>query len=250
MFKFNPKRLLLLFGATAAVLIGIFILFDFIILPWYTKHGEALAVPNVIAKRFETAKDLLEMQELEVVKQGEKYDAHLPFGYVVEQNPRPNRLVKKGRRIYLTISVGEREIQVPNLRGLSENNAEEVLKSIGLRLGEREYKYLPNELPKVVVDQSVAHNSFVKASTVIEITVSLGEPVANVTVPSVFGKTLETAKREIQKSGLTVGRIRYQLNNDLLPNTVIEQSLKAGLNVANGDTLDLIVSTIKKSDFR
>lgn len=242
--KIFTTRVLVFFSLTLGAFAGLIMVFDQLIMPWYTKHGEALAVPNVVATRFETAKELLELQGLKVVKQGEKYDSQLPFGYVVDQNPRADRLVKRGRRIYLTISVGEREIQAPTLVGLSETNAEETLKSLGLKIGEREYKYDPNELPTVVIEQSVSPGTFMKASTTIDITVSLGEPVANVVVPSVLGKTLDTAKRDIQKAGLTFGRIRYQLNESLLPNTVIQQSLDAGLTVSNGDTLDLVVSRL------
>ncbi|MFQ5822922.1 MAG: PASTA domain-containing protein [bacterium] len=216
-------------------------------MPWYTKHGEALNVPNVTAKRFETAKEILEMQGLRVVKGGEKYDSELPFGYVVAQNPRAYRKVKKGRRVYLTISVGEREIQVPNLIGLSETNAEETLKSLGLRIGERDYQYVPNEPPEVVIAQSKEPKSMVKMSTAIDITVSLGQAHKNVIVPSVLGKTLEAAKRDIEKSGLTLGKVRYQVLNNFLPNTVIDQSISDGLTVARGDTIDLVITTVTKS---
>lgn len=247
MRSFFTRERILIIGITILSFYLIVLLFDQVIMPWYTKHDEALAVPNVVAQPFETAKELLELQGLSVVKQGEKHDSNLPFGYVVDQNPRPNRLVKKGRRVYLTISVGEREVEVPDLRGMSETNAEETLKSAGLRVGERDYKYVIDELPKVVLEQSHPPKTFVKLNTAVDITVSLGEPVANVIAPSVLGKTLETARREIQKAGLTLGKISYRVNNDLLPNTVIEQSLEAGKNVAYGDTINVVVSSIAKS---
>ncbi len=240
------KRVLMAMGGGLVGLVAFVLVMDQVVMPWYTKHGEALAVPNVLAKPFEDAKDLLEMQGLKAVKQGEKYDSELPFGYVVEQNPRPNRLVKKGRRVYLIISVGEREVQVPDLRGLSETNAEETLKSLGLRVGERAYRYVPGGLPQVVIEQSVPPEGFVKANSAVDIVVSLGEPVANVVVPSVLGKTLEVARRDIQRAGLTVGAITYMVNDALLPNTVVEQSLEPGLTVANGDTLHLTVSRLSK----
>jgi serine/threonine-protein kinase len=244
---FTPNRIAII-GLTILGLFIVTLIFDKLIMPWYTKHDEALAVPNVVAQPFETAQDLLELQGLEVVKQGEKNDPNLPFGYVVDQNPRANRLVKKGRRVYLTISVGEREVEVPDLRGMSETNAEETLKSVGLRIGERDYKYVIDELPKVVLEQSRAPKTFVKVNDEIDITVSLGEPVANVIVPSVLGKTLETAKREIQKAGLVLGRVGYRLDNELLPNTVLHQSENAGQSIAYGDTIDVVVSSITKSD--
>ncbi|MFQ5640296.1 MAG: PASTA domain-containing protein [bacterium] len=240
--KIFTKKVLLFLGIVFVICIGLALFFDQIVMPWYTEHGQALAVPNVIAKRFDTAKELLELQGLEVVKQGEKYDSQLPFGYVVEQNPRANRLVKKGRRIYLTLSIGERELLLPDLKGLSETNAEETLKSLGLRIGEREYKYVPNELPLVVIEQSIPPNSYVKTSTLVDITVSLGEPVENVIVPSLIGISFENAKRSIQKAGLTLGHVTYLRNEDLLPNTVIDQTLNAGTTAASGDTLHLVVS--------
>jgi serine/threonine-protein kinase len=244
--KIFTKQHLLIFAGVLVCFLVIVWLFDFLVMPWYTKHDEALTVPNVIAQPFETAKDLLEMQGLKVIQQGEMHDSNLPFGYVVDQNPRSNRLVKKGRRVYLTISVGEREIEAPNLVGMSETNAEETLKSFGLRLGELDYRYVPDELPKVVVEQSVSPKTFVKANTAIDITVSLGEPVANVVVPSVLGKNFETARREIQRAGLMLGRISYRINSDLLPNTVIDQSMEAGLTIAYGDTINLVISSIPK----
>jgi len=98
-------------GVVVGAGLTLLLIMDKAIMPWYTKHGEALAVPNVVAKRYQDAKDLLAMHDLVTVKAGEKHDSDLPFGYIAEQNPRANRLVKKGRRVYLTISVGEREAE-------------------------------------------------------------------------------------------------------------------------------------------
>ena len=211
-------------------------------MPWYTKHGEALAVPNVIAQRFEDAKELLELQGLDVVKAGEKNNAQLPFGYVVEQNPRPARLVKMGRRVYLTISSGEREFQMPNLVGLSETNARERLKSYSLLLEDIVYQYSLEEPRNVVMVQSEDPGTMVKVGAPIEITVSLGEPTENVIVPSLLAKTLDVAKRELQKAGLVVGKIAYKMDDEFIPNSVLHQSLDAGTEAAHSDTVDLLVT--------
>lgn len=233
-------------AAMFIVFLFIVLLFDQVIMPWYTKHGEALAVPNTVAKRYEEAKELLEMRGLKVIKAGEIHDANLPFGYVVDQNPRPNRLVKKGRRVYLTISAGEREIQVPELIGLSENNAIERLKSVGLRVGDIEYEYVPNEPANVVIEQFPSAQKLISSSKPIDFIVSLGAPTQNVSVPSLFGKTLDTAKREIQRAGLKVGEITYKVNNNFLPNTILNQTPQPGDDVAFGDKIDLLVTTVSE----
>ena len=241
---FTRKRLVFV-GTYFMILVLVVILFDQFIMPWYTKHGEALAVPNVIAQRFEDAKELLELQGLKVIKGGEKNNAQLPFGYVVEQNPRPAKLVKLGRRVYLTISSGEREFQMPDLVGLSETNARERLKSYNLLLEDIVYKYSPEEPRDVVMAQSKDPRTLVRVGTPIEITVSLGEPTENVIVPSLLGKTLNVAKRELQKAGLVVGKVTYKINDEYIPNSVLYQSLDAGTEATHGDTVDLLITTFK-----
>ena len=244
--KVFTREGLVLLGTYFIILVLVVILLDQFAMPWYTKHGEALAVPNVIAQRFEDAKELLELQGLDVVKAGEKNNAQLPFGYVVEQNPRPARLVKMGRRVYLTISSGEREFQMPNLVGLSETNARERLKSYSLLLEDIVYKYSPEEPRDVVMAQSEDPGTLVRVSAAIEITVSLGEPTENVIVPSLLAKTLDVAKRELQKAGLVVGMIQYKIDDKYIPNSVLYQSLDAGTEVAHGDTVDLLVTRFKE----
>ncbi len=240
--------------AAAALVFGGFLLlvivFDQLVMPWYTKHGEALAVPSTLAQRYETAKESLEAIGLEAVKAGEKNDPNLPFGYVVEQSPRPNRMVKKGRRVYLTISVGEREITMPELRGLSENNAIQTLKSLGLRLGEVEYQYISTELPDVVIAQSIAAAELVTVSDVIDITVSLGAPAASVTVPSIVGKTIDVARRDLQKAGLVIGEVTYRVSEEFLPNTVLDQGIEAGTVVPFGEQVQLLVTVVSERELK
>jgi len=244
--KVFTREGLVLLGTYFIMLVLGVILLDQFAMPWYTKHGKALAVPNVIAQRFEDAKELLELQGLDVVKAGEKNNAQLPFGYVVEQNPAPARLVKMGRRVYLTISSGEREFQMPNLIGLSETNARERLKSYSLLLEDIVYKYSTEEPRDVVMAQSEDPGTLVRVGAPIEITVSLGEPTENVIVPSLLAKTLDVAKRELQKAGLMVGKIRYKIDDEFIPNSVLYQSLDPGTEAAHGDTVDLLISTYKR----
>lgn len=245
MQNLTRKRLILLGTYLIILFLGILVL-DRFIMPWYTKHGEALAVPNVIAQRFEDAEELLELQGLKAIKAGEKNNAQLPFGYVVEQNPRPNRLVKMGRRVYLTISSGERKFEMPNLVGLSETNARERLKSYSLLLEDIVYRYSSEEPRDAVMAQSKNPEILVRVGTAIEITVSLGEPTENVIVPSLLGRTLDVAKRRLVKAGLVLGKVTYKINDEYIPYSVLFQSLDAGTEAANGDTIDLLVTTFRQ----
>ncbi len=51
-------------------------------------------------------------------------------------------------------------------------------------------------------------------------------------------------KKIIIKAGLTLGSISFEVRDDLLPETVIRQSLDANLEVMQGDTINLLVSKL------
>lgn len=246
--KLVTRRVLLIAALACTAFLLLIMLFDEVVMPWYTKHGESLLVPNTLAQRYENAREVLKEAGLVAVKAGEKNDPNLPFGYVVEQNPPPNRPVKKGRRVYLTISVGEREVPAPALVGLSENNAIQSIKSVGLRLGEIDYEYVNNELPDVVISQSIEAKELLNVNSTIDIVVSLGRPKENVTVPRVLGKTLISAKRYLRKAGLVVGDISYRESENFLPNTILDQSIDAGTIVPFGEQVNLLVTVVNESD--
>ena len=55
----------------------------------------------------------------------------------MSQDPNPGQLVKKGRKIYLSVStVNPPQVEMPNLIDLSLRQAENMLKTNNLRLGQ------------------------------------------------------------------------------------------------------------------
>ena len=81
-------------------------------------------------------------------------------------------------------------------------------------------------------------------NTKINITLSVGpEPEAFV-VPQLEGRTLQDAVLKIQQAGLRLGQLTYTIVPDLLPETVIRQSLQANTIVEKGATIDLELSSL------
>lgn len=131
---------------------------------------------------------------------------------------------------------------MPNLVGGSERDARFRLSSLGLLLQEVVYEHSSYYPEGVVADQSIPAQSQVEVGTPVRLTVSLGPLPSQFIVPSLVGKSLEEARRELRKAGLTLGRIEYQMSRDLLPETVIAQSIPPGRQVAAGDSVDLVIS--------
>ncbi|MBD3385852.1 PASTA domain-containing protein [candidate division KSB1 bacterium] len=237
----NVKFVAIFTGSLA----GIIVLLIYLILPFYTRQHQLIAVPNVCNLSYSAAEKILKQKDLKIVKAAEKYDENFPPGFVIFQNPEPGSTVKKGRRIYLTVGKGQRVIEMPKLVGLAERDAKFVLSDHNLRVGQISYEideFLPDG---VVSEQSIEIGRLVSVGEQVDLTVSLGVEPTIYIVPNLVGKSLQEALREIKKAGLTLGKVNRQKTDKLLPNTVISQSFEAGLEVDRGDTLNLVISQLK-----
>lgn len=225
-----------------AIMAVVVLMMDQWIMPWYTRHGESVRVPSVVGMPVEKARELLTSQGFRVVEDERRFDSVFPSGHVIEQNPGPQRPVKSGRRIHLIVSRGERTVKVPRLVELDETQARLTLKNLQLRVGEIEGEFSYTYPENIVLDQSIPPGTEVEIGTAVDLTVSNGRIPSKFVVPFVEGKTLDRAKRDIKKAGLTVGQIIYRSSDQFLPETVLRQSIPAGTTVSRGDTLDLEVS--------
>jgi beta-lactam-binding protein with PASTA domain len=240
-------RFVKLVGSIVALFLAFGLMLDWVIMPIYTKHGEAVEVPNVVSMRYEEAKSTLEAEGFEVIRSTEqRFDEKSPVGYVLEQIPRPHAGVKSGRRIYLVVSQGGRLVQMPQLVERSQRDAQLMLRKFNLTLGRVDSAFT-DKPSGVVAYQSVPVNAQIGVGTVVNITVSRGINAADATVPSVAGLTYSSAAELIRQSGLVIGQITYKEVEQLLPETVISQSLEANTIVRRGSKIDLELSTLPQT---
>jgi beta-lactam-binding protein with PASTA domain len=229
-------------SATALLLVIWLFLMDWIVMPFYTHHGEEKELPDITEHSFEKARQILKSQGLKIIKDKEKFDSNYPKGTVIFQNPAPYAKVKKGRRIYVTVSSGEKSVVMPQLVGTSERDAVFMLNHAGLILGKVEYDFNDYYPRGVVCEQSVPKDNEVAAKTVVDIIISRGTLPSHFIVPDMVGKNIETAKRLLYEAGLEVGRVDNEVQADLLPGTVIAQSVKPNTDVRLGKAVDLTIS--------
>lgn len=116
----------------------------------YTRHGEAIEVPNVKGMNIDKAKAMFEELGLEVVVSDSGYIKRLPAGQILEQSPKSGLLVKSGHIIYLTVNSGVAEsAQIPDLiDNSSYREAEAELLALGFKVydpirvhGEKDWVY-------------------------------------------------------------------------------------------------------------
>jgi serine/threonine-protein kinase len=218
------------------------------VMPAYTRHNDVVEVPDVVELHVTEADSVLRAHGFQLVKEREQYDWHYPEGTVINQNPEPLSLTKKGRRVYVTVSIGEKLSLMPNLVGKSGRDAIFAAQSAGLNLTEDDFGYeYSNYYPEgVVMAQSIPPGTKLKKDTPLHITVSLGMIPDEFRVPDVVGQTLDRARKSILTSGLEVGEITYRVDKNLLPNTVISQSPQPDEKTERGTFVDLEVSVLEE----
>lgn len=230
------KKLFIIIGA----LILLLILFNYLLMPWYVS-AEEISVPKVIGMNENTAKTMLEDNDLEPVIGGERYDERYPKGSVIFQKPNAGSIVKEGRRIFLFVSSGVPLIKVPSLKGKVLRDARMTLERLDLVLGDT--TFVESEFPaNVIIDQEYYEGTEVKKGTHVNVTLSAGANAGLITIPDLLGKSLSQAQKIIEDHKLSVGKINYQPSFSLLPNTVIDQYPGEGNLVEEGETIDLFVT--------
>ncbi len=231
--------------AAIAFLFGLalILIMDWILMPLFTRHNEEYEMPNITKMRFEDAKQPLKEGDFVLIKEEERHSDELPDGYIMEQSPAPHTKVKSGRRVYVAVSRGERRVFMPNLIERSQRDAELIISSRRLTLGDVSYQHSGLHPEGVVVAQSVPENAEVSPNTRVNLVVSMGmETTGNAVVPAVEGRMFKDALQMIKQAGLQIGQITYTFAPSLLPETVIHQSVPGENQVSRGTAIDLEVS--------
>lgn len=216
------------------------------IMPWYTRHGQAVQLPDVTRMLYEDARAKLTAAGFKIVREEERFDSQVPGGHIIEQNPKPGALVKPGRRVYVIISRGEQKIPMPELTDISEREAMLKLQRLGLAVGDKSYEPSSYYFEGVVMHQSIAPGVEVPRGTRVDLTISIGNVADEVVVPLVEGRSLDDARQKLAQSGLKIGTITYQEAASLLPETVIKQSVLAGTVISRQEPIDLVVSALPR----
>ena len=140
-FSFKNNRFFWI-NIIAMILVVIVVIFG--TLKWldsYTRHGDAIEVPNVKNINVDEAEVMLNNRELSLVVIDSTYKKDLPAGTVLEQNPVPGSKIKKGRAIYVTINSDRVPlVAIPDIVDNSSlRQAEAKLKAMGFKLTEPQY---------------------------------------------------------------------------------------------------------------
>ena len=234
-----------IFSFSLLSLLGIVFL-DYIILPNYVGYNNEHYIPDVRGEYLEKASyQLLALgfnTELVVVPYSEKY---LP-GTVIKMFPRAFTKVKEGRTINLSVAGKDHDVDIPDMSTMSVRNAKLTLTKLGLGLDTIIYEYDNTISEGFITFQLPKKGKSVKSATKITLGVSRGPAPDYYIIPDIVNLSLRRAKKQILSKGLRVGEITYEYQPDLLPNTVIEQNMTAGMRISFPVTINFTVSSTEE----
>ena len=143
---------------------------------------------------------------------------------------------------YLALSLGKtKEVQIPNLQGLTKEEAEQKAKELKIKVEVSEEKY-HLEIPEgqiIEQDPKYQDNYKIKEGSTIKIVISKGQEI--VEMPKVVGKTRDEATSALKEIGLEV-KVEEEFSDDVEKNYIIKQEIKEGEKIPAGTTVTIYSS--------
>ena len=226
----------------------IFLFFEKIAMPIYIRKGNSIRLINVRGKVLDRGINELKISGFNGVVFDTVYTSNIEPQTIIDQYPPSGQKVKKGRTIRLKIARPEKMIDVPSLVGQSKRSAEIKIQQLGLKIDTIYVEYNPDYPKGTVAWQFPKSGDQIRKGFGLQITVSEGLPPDFYQVPQLFGLSLNNAKKKLDSSRLKLGKVTYQQNEDLVPYTVLDQSISPGTVLSKSSQINIIVSVLNLQD--
>ncbi len=206
-------------------------------------RGKEVTVPEVRGRMLANARRTCSDNGLTLVEKVRIYDENLEEGTVTAQEPLPGKCVKKGRRIFVTVSSGLKMVVVPDLKGQNFRQAGILLSQSGLKMISLQSQLSSKGSPKsIVIAQNPLPNLEVKKNTPVEVTFSLGEHEKNFIMPDLAGCQLAAARKVLFAEKLLTLKILYKEDASAGKECVLRQNPLPGVEVKPGEMIVLTVN--------
>jgi eukaryotic-like serine/threonine-protein kinase len=194
------------------------------------------SVPNVVGMDYADAVQALDDANLKAKKHA--VFSQKPNGQVVAQNPKAGEQVNEGTEIVLDVSKGAKQIEVPNVVGMSEANARATLQQAGFQVTSTSAP--SDSTPEGnVSDQSPDGATQAEKGSTVSITVSSGPSTTS--VPDEVGQEQQIAEDDLKNNGFKVKVVNVAVSDPNQDNIVQDQDPSGGSQAPNGSTVTIFV---------
>ncbi len=247
----NTKRIMKILMIVAGVIIAIALIFMIGKAAGLFKMGSGLSqtetqsqvsVPNLVGLTEDEAKAALDKKNLGYYVSGREASEKYDEGIIVRQETSAKKKVAKNTQINVVVSTGKEEktVQVPDVLGRDEAEAQKMLEDQGLVVADSEAKYSNEVEEGKVISTNPASGAEVKEGSKVTMVVSLGAEKA--TVPGITGLAAADADAALSAAGLITGNVSEEYSDQYEAGIVISQKTKADKKVSQGTAVDYVIS--------
>ncbi|TVR88914.1 MAG: PASTA domain-containing protein [Saprospirales bacterium] len=228
-------------------------------LKWYTRHGQQIPLPDYTGESINSAMEDADNRSFRMVVSDSIYIVGRRGGIILDQIPQPHELVKKDRKIYVTVTKSQPDMvtldELPPMYGRSFERTARVLQAahnIDARIMGKTYDPGPEGHIMLMIFEgdTIIDRGDVLKSVEIPVGATVGFIVSEqrggmVEIPNVVCRSLDEAEFIISSHRLRVGSTRLQGEvEDLQRAFVVEQDppYKPDEKIRMGRSINLILS--------
>nr|WP_249423735.1 Stk1 family PASTA domain-containing Ser/Thr kinase [Nocardioides coralli] len=232
----RPRRsrkgpLLLLLALLLAVGVGVG--------AWWFGFARWTQTPSVLGLKEPAAVTKLEAAGLRTDLGEPAYSETVPAGRVLSTDPAAGERVLDDGTVTLVVSLGKERYEVPEVRGMSEDEAQDALAAANLEFGESVGRWSERLPEGTVLGSDPETGTSLRPGTVVDLAVSKGpRPIR---VRDWTGEDADRAQDALEGRGLEVVRGDPAYSDSVPEGHVISQDPSSG-TLYRGDTVTLVVS--------
>jgi eukaryotic-like serine/threonine-protein kinase len=194
------------------------------------------SVPDVVGMNYGDAVQALNDVNLKATKH--EVFSPKPVGKVISQDPPAGEQVVEGTEIVLDVSRGAKQVAVPNVVGMSEDDAKATLEQAGFQVSSTSAP--SDSTPEgIVSDQSPDGGTPATKGSTVTITVSSGP--STTTVPDEVGQDKQVAIDDLKANGFKVDVQNVACGDPNQDNIVQDQDPAGGSDAPSGSTVAIFV---------
>jgi serine/threonine-protein kinase len=191
------------FVAVSAFVVGILV-FNHVLMPRLVHREGEVLVPDLSELTLEQAQRALEPAGLHLSRAGERFDAMVARGHVVQQDPPAGTPVRGRRDVSVIVSLGEESSSVPALAGETRRTAELLLERTGLAVGGVTLAPSDAVAEGLVIATDPPAGSVLSRDTPVALLVSTGAGEEVYLMPDLAGRELGRVRRQLEAQGFEV----------------------------------------------
>lgn len=198
-----------------------------------------LSVPEVVNTNLDAATARLESMGLSLEVAEKVYDDNTLPGTIVEQKPQQGTQVKNGETVSVVVCLGPENAAVPDLDGMTQEEAANALAPLGLHVGVVTHRQDSDAPRGTVIEQYPEQGEVLENGGTVDLTLS-DQPLMR-DVPNVLGKTLEETRQRLKEYDLQLGDVHYEYATGYDVGEVFRQSPESGTQLRQGDSVNVWV---------